>query len=179
MGSTTVATLLRTPSSPRGPLYTRCAAAVHRTLYTLFSLHAKYPRLTVTPSKEINKKKGPSISLRLFLSSRSSARARVAPRKFLPLGLLLHSALFAPIVRSFADSSYRGFSFYASHFLLPVNFVFLSCPARPPSRPRRLETTRFAVLPYLLSLFSPFLLLHPGTQSRGGWGDYATHNGEI
>jgi len=70
-----------------------CTGAPHP-LY--FILPPRNTRLTVTPSNEI---KG---TLPLPLVSR--ARARVPPRKLPPpLGLLLHSALFAPIVRSFAD----------------------------------------------------------------------------
>lgn len=141
-----------------------------RTLYTLFCLR-EIPADSY--SLERNKRYlfpsslsfSPSLFLFLLVSRKRIARA--APGKFLPLGLLLHSALFA------RGRATGGFSFYASHFLLSANFVFLSCPslAPPPVHgPPRGSSVA------LLSFFSPFLVASPRDPVTG---DYATHNGEI
>lgn len=151
------------------------AVRIHLTMhrcapFILYFASAKY-RLTVTPSNEIKDTSFPppfpSLPLSFSFSwSRGRGIARAAPGKFLPLGLLLHSALFA------RGRATGGFSFYASHFLLSANFVFLSCPslAPPVHGPPRGSSVA------LLSFFSPFLVASPRDPVTG---DYATHNGEI
>lgn len=146
----------------------RCTGA--RTLYTLFCLR-EIPADSYSPER--NKRylfpSSPFPSRRLSFSfSWSLAEENRACGS----GEVPATWPTTPL-RSLRSSrtSYRGFSFYASHFLLFANFVFLSCPSlAPPS------TVPLAVLPQLLSFFSPFLVAPPRDPVTG---DYATHNGEI
>lgn len=118
----------------------------------------------------------PSFSLYPMVSRKRIA----APRKLLPLGLLLHSALFAPVA---SRTPLSGLFFLREplpalrertlfFFLVPVPPSFLSTFSAHRAAP---SCTRGS-FSQLLSLFGPFLPFYPETQSPG---DYATHNGEI
>lgn len=141
-----------------GP-YTSHGAPV-RTLYTLFCL-CEIPADSY--SLERNKRYLlPSsltspllLSLFLFLSVARKRIARAASGKLLPLGLLLHSALFA------RGRATGAFLFTRATSCSPRTLFFFLVSPSPCISP-------LALLPQLLSSFSPlFLLLYPGTRSRG------------
>lgn len=113
----------------------RIHLTVHRCApFILYFASAKY-RLTVTPSNEIKDTSFPppfpsSLSLPLSLSLGLAEENRACGSGEVPA-----TWPTTPLRSLRSRTSYRGFSFYASHFLLSANFVFLSCPAlvlRPP-----------------------------------------------
>lgn len=149
----------------------RIHLTVHRCApFILYFASAKY-RLTVTPSNEIKDTSLPppfpslSLSLSLSLGLAEETRARGS-------GEVPATWPTTPLRSLRSRTSYRGFSFYASHFLLSANFVFLSCPSlalfvRAPARGSSAS--------FFLS-FPPFLVAPPRDPVTE---DYATHNGEI
>lgn len=138
---------LAAPSSRADP-YTPHGAPV-RTLYTLFCL-----REIPADSYSLERNKRylfPSslslLSLSLFLFLLVS-RKRIARSGS---GEVPATWPTTPLRSLRSRTSYRGFSFYASHFLLSANFVFLSCPSPAPSvhaSPRGSSVASFFLFPF-------------------------------
>ena len=146
------------------------------TLACAYIRRSKHPLYFILPPREIpadsyslerNKRWSsfslsfsPSLSLLLLLSLLCSEERSNSQRNF-------HLAYYSTPLAYSPRTSYRGFSFYASHFLLKLCFSFLSLA------PVRL------VLPFLLSFFLPFFPFLVVARPDPDHGDYATHNGEI
>lgn len=139
-------------------VYTSRCTGARRTLYTLFCL-----REIPADSYSLERNKRYLFPSSLFFSVSLSLSFGLAEENR-PRGSGEVPATWptTPLRSLRSRTSYQGFSFYASHFLLSANFVFLSCPSLTlhPRSPSRFFRSFFLSFPL-------FLLLHPGTRSRG------------